>query len=162
MGFGSKIRKDYFKLSIDSERLRQLPLPHYGQSVWLDDLERNLTIAGQLARSIDDGLRGLLSNFTSLERAIRAGEYVRVASALPNRDFQAMASGSRFDPEAIYTSNRTTTQLLRSVQTTFFLSRLFPPPASFAFVLLGESGFGAGFATDTDKPAFVKRIVWYF
>jgi transaldolase len=69
-------------------------LRHYGQSVWLDDLERNLTIAGRLQRSIDDGLRGWLSNFTSLEQAIRAGEY--------DRDFQAIASGSNLDPASIY------------------------------------------------------------
>jgi transaldolase len=69
-------------------------LRHYGQSVWLDDLERNLTIAGRLQRSIDDGLRGWLSNFTSLERAIRVGEY--------DRDFQAIASGSNLDSASIY------------------------------------------------------------
>jgi transaldolase len=39
-------------------------------------------------------LRGLLSNFTSLEQAIRAGEY--------DRDFQAIASGSNLDPASIY------------------------------------------------------------
>jgi transaldolase len=69
-------------------------LRHYGQSVWFDDLERNLTIAGRLQRSIDDGLRGWLSNFTSLEQAIRAGEY--------DRDFQSIASGSNLDPASIY------------------------------------------------------------
>jgi transaldolase len=69
-------------------------LRHYGQSVWLDGIERNSILTGRLQRSIDDGLRGLLSNFTSLEQAIRAGEY--------DRDFQAIASGSNLDPASIY------------------------------------------------------------
>jgi transaldolase len=69
-------------------------LRHYGQSVWLDGIERNSILTGRLQRSIDDGLRGLLSNFTSLEQAIRAGEY--------DRDFQSIASGSDLDPASIY------------------------------------------------------------
>jgi transaldolase len=69
-------------------------LRHYGQSVWLDGVERNSILTGRLQRSIDDGLRGLLSNFTSLEQAIRAGDY--------NRDFQSIASGSDLDPASIY------------------------------------------------------------
>ena len=80
-----------------SQTLRQ-----YGQSVWIDGVERNSILNGRLQRSIDNGLRGLRSNFTSLERAIRAGDYVRVASALPNRDFQSIASGSDLDPASIY------------------------------------------------------------
>jgi transaldolase len=69
-------------------------LRHYGQSVWLDGVERNSILNGRLQRSIDNGLRGLLSNFTSLEQAIRAGEY--------DRDFQSIAAGSDLDPASIY------------------------------------------------------------
>ena len=50
-------------------------LRKHGQSVWLDGLERNFFLTGQSQRLIDSGLRGLSSNFTSLERAIRAGRY---------------------------------------------------------------------------------------
>jgi transaldolase len=57
-------------------------LRQHGQSVWLDGLERNWILSGQLQRSIDNGLRGVTSNFTTLEQAIRAGSY--------DRDFQAI------------------------------------------------------------------------
>jgi transaldolase len=69
-------------------------LLHYGQSVWLDGIERNSILNSRLQRSIDNGLRGLLSNFTSLEQAIRAGDY--------DRDFQSIASGSDLNPASIY------------------------------------------------------------
>jgi transaldolase len=69
-------------------------LRHYGQSVWLDGIERNSILNGRLQRSIDNGLRGLLSNFTSLEQAIRAGEY--------DRDFQSISHDPDLNPSSIY------------------------------------------------------------
>jgi transaldolase len=69
-------------------------LRHYGQSVWLDGIERNSILTGRLQRSIDNGLRGLLSNFTSLEQAIRAGDY--------DRDFQSISHDPDLDPASIY------------------------------------------------------------
>jgi transaldolase len=69
-------------------------LRHYGQSVWLDGIERNSILNGRLQRSIDNGLRGLLSNFTSLEQAIRAGEY--------DRDFQSISHDPDLNPASIY------------------------------------------------------------
>jgi transaldolase len=69
-------------------------LRHHGQSVWLDGLERNSILTGQLQHLISNGLRGLLSNFTRLELAILAGEY--------DRDFQSIASRSNLDLASIY------------------------------------------------------------
>jgi transaldolase len=69
-------------------------LRHHGQSVWLDGLERNSILTGQLQHSIGNGLRGLLSNFTSLELAILAGDY--------DRDFQSIASRPNLDSASIY------------------------------------------------------------
>jgi len=57
-------------------------LRQHGQSVWLDGLDRNLILTGQLQRLVDKGLRGVISNFTSLEQAIREGSY--------DRDFRAI------------------------------------------------------------------------
>ena len=54
-----------------------------GQSVWLDEFERGWIISGQLQHYIDDdGLRGVLSNFHSLQVAIIAQEYDRDFSTL--------------------------------------------------------------------------------
>lgn len=69
-------------------------LRQYGQSVWLDGLERNWILSGQLQRSIDNGLRGVISNFTSLEQAIRAGSY--------DRDFQAIQRQPASDAQWLY------------------------------------------------------------
>jgi transaldolase len=69
-------------------------LRQYGQSVWLDGLERNWMLTNQLQRSIDKGLRGVTSNFTSLEQAIRAGSYAR--------DFQAIQRQSSGDAQWLY------------------------------------------------------------
>src|ERR1700722_12812183 len=44
-----------------------------GQSVWLDNLRRNMFESGELARLIDRGLRGMTSNPTIFEKAIGAG-----------------------------------------------------------------------------------------
>jgi transaldolase/glucose-6-phosphate isomerase len=44
-----------------------------GQSVWLDNLRRNMFASGELKRLIDRGLRGMTSNPTIFEKAIGAG-----------------------------------------------------------------------------------------
>jgi transaldolase len=48
-------------------------LSELGQSVWLDDLHRDLTRSGALARMVHDGLRGVTSNPTIFERALGSG-----------------------------------------------------------------------------------------
>ena len=58
-------------------------LQQRGQSVWLDEFERGWITNGQLQHSIDDdGLRGVLSNFQSLQAAIQGQEYDRDFSTL--------------------------------------------------------------------------------
>jgi transaldolase len=42
-----------------------------GQSVWLDDLRRRMTRSGELASMIDQGLRGMTSNPSIFEHAMR-------------------------------------------------------------------------------------------
>jgi transaldolase len=69
-------------------------LRQHGQSVWLDGLERNLILTGQLERSIDNGLRGVISNFTSLERAIRERSY--------DCDFRATVRQPNINAQWIY------------------------------------------------------------
>jgi transaldolase len=50
-------------------------LAEYGQSPWYDNLTRQLATEGGLARMIDeDGIRGVTSNPTILEKAMAAGE----------------------------------------------------------------------------------------
>lgn len=69
-------------------------LRQYGQSVWLDGLERNWMLTDQLQRSLDNDLRGVISNFASLEQAIRAGSY--------DRDFQAVQRQPDIDAQWLY------------------------------------------------------------
>ncbi|MEE3719402.1 transaldolase family protein [Tumidithrix elongata RA019] len=69
-------------------------LRQQGQSVWLDGFERSLILTGQLQRSIDLGLRGLLSNFTCLEQPIRAGSY--------DRDFRAIVHQPDINARSLY------------------------------------------------------------
>jgi transaldolase len=46
-------------------------LQDFGQSIWYDNIERNMLFSGRLARLIDeDGLRGITSNPTIFEKAI--------------------------------------------------------------------------------------------
>ena len=45
----------------------------YGQSVWIDFISRDALLSGELARFIADGVVGLTTNPTILERAILAG-----------------------------------------------------------------------------------------
>lgn len=55
-----------------------------GQSVWLDGYERSWVINGQLQQSIEeDGLRGVRSNFQSVQVAIERQKY--------DRDFTTLA-----------------------------------------------------------------------
>lgn len=67
-----------------------------GQSVWLDGFERGWITSGQLQYSIDDdGLRGVLSNFQSLQAAIQGQEY--------DRDFSTLARpGSKLSARQYY------------------------------------------------------------
>src|SRR5688500_15547550 len=51
-----------------------LELLEYGQSVWLDFLDREMTRSGELAGMIEDGLRGMTSNPTIFERAIAGSD----------------------------------------------------------------------------------------
>lgn len=66
------------------------------QSVWLDGFERGWITSGQLQYSIDeDGLRGVLSNFQSLQAAIQGQQY--------DRDFSALArQGSKLSARQYY------------------------------------------------------------
>ena len=58
-------------------------LQQRGQSVWLNEFERGWITSGQLQHYIDDdGLRGVLSNFQSLQAAIQGQEYDRDFSTL--------------------------------------------------------------------------------
>ena len=47
--------------------------PPLGQSVWLDNIRRSMFASGELAKLIDQGLRGMTSNPTIFEKAIGAG-----------------------------------------------------------------------------------------
>ena len=50
-------------------------LHHFGQSPWYDNLTRTFVLGGGLASMIaDDGIRGVTSNPTILEKALAAGE----------------------------------------------------------------------------------------
>ncbi len=71
-------------------------LQQRGQSVWLDEFERGWITSGQLQYSIDDdGLRGVLSNFQSLQAAIKGQEY--------DRDFSTLArQGSKLSVRHYY------------------------------------------------------------
>ncbi|WP_009630263.1 transaldolase family protein [Synechocystis sp. PCC 7509] len=71
-------------------------LQQRGQSVWLDGFERGWIISGQLQYSIDDdGVQGVLSNFQSLQAAIRGQEY--------DHDFSTLArKGSKLSARQYY------------------------------------------------------------
>ena len=62
-------------------------LLHFGQSVWLDYIRRDLITTGELARLIEqDGLRGMTSNPTIFEKAIGGGpDYVPALQGLTQR-----------------------------------------------------------------------------
>lgn len=67
-----------------------------GQSVWLDEFERGWITSGQLQHYIDaDGLRGVLSNFQSLQTAIQRQEY--------DHDFMTLArQGNKLSARQCY------------------------------------------------------------
>ena len=46
------------------------------------------------------------------------------------------------------------------MQPAFFLRRFFPPPTTFALVLVRQHRAGAGLAADADESAFVQAVVW--
>lgn len=52
-----------------SDRLYRL-YHEFGQSPWLDNLKRGYLTSGQLAKLVDDGIRGLTSNPTIFQKAI--------------------------------------------------------------------------------------------
>jgi transaldolase / glucose-6-phosphate isomerase len=68
-----------------------LALLDYGQSVWLDYMQRHLIISGELQRLIDDdGLRGMTSNPAIFEKAITGStDYVEALRALAGRHLDA-------------------------------------------------------------------------
>jgi transaldolase len=49
-------------------------LTAFGQSIWLDNIRRSMFASGELARLIDQGLRGMTSNPTIFEKAIGHGD----------------------------------------------------------------------------------------
>lgn len=71
-------------------------LQQRGQSVWLNGFERGWITSGHLQRSIDeDGLRGVLLTFQSLQAAIQGQEY--------DRDFTTLArQGSKLSARHYY------------------------------------------------------------
>ncbi len=63
-----------------------------GQSVWLDNLRRSMFASGELARMIENGLRGMTSNPTIFEKAIGAGnDYDEQLSKLIGTELSAEA-----------------------------------------------------------------------
>jgi len=69
-------------------------LRQHGQLIWLDGLERNWMLTDQWQRSIDNNLRGVISNFMSLEQAIRAGSYAQ--------DFRAIEHQLDMSAQSLY------------------------------------------------------------
>ncbi|KAM3102289.1 transaldolase family protein [Phormidesmis sp. 146-12] len=53
------------------------------QAVWLSCFDRRLVESGQLQRYLDQGLQGILSSFSSIERSLHTSQY--------DRDFQALS-----------------------------------------------------------------------
>jgi len=69
-----------------------------GQSIWLDNIRRDMFASGELRRLIDGGLRGMTSNPTIFDKAIGSGnDYdAQLASLIgkehdPNHLFEALA-----------------------------------------------------------------------
>ena len=55
-------------MSVSSERLKKLT--ELGQSIWYDNISRDLIEDGSLKRLIDNGVRGLTSNPSIFEKAV--------------------------------------------------------------------------------------------
>jgi transaldolase len=70
-----------------------LALQTYGQSVWLDYIQRHLITSGELQRLIaEDGLRGMTSNPAIFEKAITGGtDYADVLNSLANQPLNTTA-----------------------------------------------------------------------
>jgi transaldolase len=69
-------------------------LARHGQSIWYDGLKRGLIRSGELARLVEDGVRGLTTNPAIYEKAIAGtGDY--------DADIEALGA-SGLDAEAIY------------------------------------------------------------
>jgi len=73
-------------------------LAGFGQSVWLDNIERSMFASGELRKLIDSGLRGMTSNPTIFEKAIDGGtdydaqiESLSATVSDPNAIFEALA-----------------------------------------------------------------------
>jgi transaldolase/glucose-6-phosphate isomerase len=71
-------------------------LTHFGQSIWLDYIRRDLLTSGELARLIsEDGLRGMTSNPTIFEKAITgSSDYTQL--------LEQLAKQKSLDAKAIY------------------------------------------------------------
>jgi transaldolase/glucose-6-phosphate isomerase len=69
-----------------------IALQDYGQSVWLDYIQRHLLTSGELQRLIaEDGLRGMTSNPAIFEKAITGDpDYAGALKALAGRQLDAM------------------------------------------------------------------------
>ena len=69
-----------------------LALQDYGQSVWLDYMQRHLITSGELQRLIDeDGLRGMTSNPAIFEKAITGStDYREAIRALTGQNLDAV------------------------------------------------------------------------
>jgi transaldolase/glucose-6-phosphate isomerase len=67
-------------------------LQEYGQSVWLDYIQRHLITSGELQRLIEeDGLRGMTSNPAIFEKAITGStDYTAALKAVTGRNLDAM------------------------------------------------------------------------
>jgi transaldolase / glucose-6-phosphate isomerase len=67
-------------------------LQEYGQSVWLDYIQRHLITSGELQRLIEeDGLRGMTSNPAIFEKAITGStDYTAALKALSGQNLDAM------------------------------------------------------------------------
>ncbi|HVY60474.1 MAG TPA: transaldolase family protein, partial [Planctomycetota bacterium] len=76
-------------------------LTQHGQSVWFDNITRNLVASGGLAKLIaDDGLRGMTSNPAIFEKAIGgSGEYDAQLRELARRP--GIDAGAIFEALAI-------------------------------------------------------------
>src|SRR5713101_2810699 len=66
-----------------------LELKRHGQSVWYDNLNRELVVSGSLRRMVDeDGVTGGTSNPSIFEKAVAGGDYY-------DADIQRLADESR-------------------------------------------------------------------
>jgi transaldolase/glucose-6-phosphate isomerase len=78
------------KKEIEMGKLRELA--EQGQSIWLDYIRRFFITSGQLQALIDEGLRGITSNPTILEKAI-------AGSADYDQDLQALVADGKSEEE---------------------------------------------------------------